>query len=86
MKRSLLILISLSALALSACEGTQDSLTNGGTGGGRGPQRDPNATAGGEDTTYDHSNDPAGVPPGPEFGAIALSRSSRDQPMVNGRL
>ena len=64
MKRSLLILISLSALALSACEGTQDSLTNGGTGGGRGPARDPNATAGGEDTTYDHSNDPAGVPPG----------------------
>jgi len=64
MKRTLLILISLSALALSACDGTQDSLTNGGTGGGeRGPARDPGDTAGGDsDNTYNHSNDPAGVP------------------------
>ncbi len=63
MKRTILILISLSALALSACDGTQDSLTNGGGSGDRTPQRDPNATAGGgSDNTYNHSNDPAGVP------------------------
>ena len=61
MKRSLLILISLSALALSACDENSDSLTNGGAGGERTPQR-AGDTAGGEDTTYNHSNDPAGAP------------------------
>jgi len=87
MKRSLLILISVSALALSACEGTQDSLTNGGTGGERGPQRDPNATAGGEDTTYDHSNDPAGVPPGvPYEPADPAAVKAVGSPEVTSRL
>jgi hypothetical protein len=56
MKRALFLSI------LMACgDGSQESLTNGQTGGAR--QRDPGATAGGgEGNTYDHSNDPAGVP------------------------
>jgi hypothetical protein len=66
MKRSLLILISLSALALSACEDTSDSLTNGGKRGPRTPARSDD-TSGGAENTYDHSNDPAGVPPGVPF-------------------
>jgi hypothetical protein len=67
MKRSLLILLSVGALALGACDGNQDSLTNGETGNQRGPQRSPGDTSGGEDNTYNHSNDPAGVPPGVPF-------------------
>lgn len=89
MKRSLLILISLSALALSACDGTQDSLTNGGNGGGeRGPQRDPSAdTAGGEGNTYDHSNDPAGVPAGvPYEPADPAQVKAVGSPEVTSRL
>ena len=88
MKRSLLILISLSALALSACEGTQDSLTNGGAGNGeRGPARDPGDTAGGADNTYDHSNDPAGVPPGvPYEPADPAQVKAVGSPEVTSRL
>jgi hypothetical protein len=59
MKRIALTLISVAALALAACEdGTSDNLN-----GGRNTTdpRDPNATAGGEDTTFDHANDPAGA-------------------------
>jgi len=64
MKRIALTLISVAALALGACgDGTSDSL-NGGPGGG--PQ-DPNATAGGQDTTFDHSNDPSGAAPGADL-------------------
>ncbi|MBX3199304.1 MAG: hypothetical protein KF894_14320 [Labilithrix sp.] len=65
MKRSLLILISLSAFALTACDEGSDSLTGGA--GDRGPGRSPTDTAGGEDGTYNHSNDPAGVPAGVPF-------------------
>jgi hypothetical protein len=59
MKRSLLMMISL--LALSACDGTQDNLTSGDS---TAPPRSPGQTSGGSDNTYDHSNDPAGVPAG----------------------
>ncbi|MBX3189262.1 MAG: hypothetical protein KF819_19720 [Labilithrix sp.] len=58
MKRIALTLISVAALALGACDGTSDQLTGGP--GSRDP-RDPNSTAGGEDTTFDHNNDPGGT-------------------------
>lgn len=63
MKRTILALISLAALGLAACDGTSDALTNG----ERVSPRDPNATAGSEDSTYDHSNDPGGAAPGAVF-------------------
>lgn len=64
MKRLILTLISVSALALAACDdGNADSLGNG---RGSNP-RDPNATQGGEDSTFDHSNDPGGAAPGADF-------------------
>lgn len=64
MKRLILTLISVSALALAACDdGTADSLGNGRGGN----PRDPNATQGGEDSTFDHSNDPGGAAPGADF-------------------
>jgi hypothetical protein len=62
MKRIALTLISVAALALGACgDGTSDSLT-----GGR-DQMPAGSTAGGEDTTFDHSNDPNGAAPGSDF-------------------
>ncbi len=64
MKRLILTLISVSALALAACDdGNADELGNG---RGSNP-RDPNATQGGEDSTFDHSNDPGGAAPGADF-------------------
>lgn len=61
MKKIALTLISVAAIALAGCEdGTSDSLTNGGAS----DPRDPNSTAGGEDTTFDHTNDPGGEAPG----------------------
>lgn len=64
MKRIALTLISVAALALAACDdGSADSLGNG---RGSNP-RDPNATQGGEDSTFDHSNDPGGAAPGADF-------------------
>lgn len=63
MKRVALALISVAALALAGCEdGTSDSLSGGKTS----DPRDPNSTAGGEDTTFDHSNDPGAAAPGAE--------------------
>ena len=63
MKRIALTLIGAAAIALGACtDGTSDSLTGGGTGGG-----DPNGTAGGEETTFDHANDPGAATPGADF-------------------
>jgi hypothetical protein len=60
MNRIALTLIGVAALALGACsDGTSDSLS-GGPGGGADP-RDPNATAGSPDNTFDHNNDPAGA-------------------------
>lgn len=63
MKRIALTLISVAALALGACDdGTSDSLSDGRRGNG-----DPNGTAGGEDNTFDHTNDPGGAAPGADF-------------------
>lgn len=64
MKRIALTLISVAAFALAACDGTADTLSDGRTSQGGG---DPNGTAGGEDTTFDHSNDPGGAAPGADF-------------------
>ena len=51
MNRIALTLIGAAALALGACSnGTSDTLSSGGN-------TDPNSTAGGENTTFDHSND-----------------------------
>lgn len=67
MKRFTLILISVAALGLAACDdGTSDQLGNGGGRNARNP-RDPNATQGGEDSTFNHSNDPGGAAPGADF-------------------
>lgn len=64
MKRIALTLIAVAGLALAACsDGTSDTLSNG---GGSGPN-DPNGTAGNENTTFDHSNDPGGAAPGADF-------------------
>lgn len=63
MKRIALTLIGLTALALAGCDGTSDELANG----GGSANRDPNATQGGEDNTFNHSNDPGGAAPGAEF-------------------
>jgi hypothetical protein len=63
MKRIALTLIALAGLALTGCDGTQDSLTDG----RRGDPRDPNTTAGGADNTFDHANDPGGPAPGADF-------------------
>jgi len=62
MKRIALALISVTALALAGCDGTSDELTGGGAPG----SNDPNGTAGREDNTYDHTNDPGGAAPGAE--------------------
>lgn len=59
MKRIALTLIGLAAFALAGCEdSSKDSLL----GGERG-YSDPNATAGGEDTTFNHNNDPGAADP-----------------------
>lgn len=64
MNRIALTLIAVTGLALAACtEGTSDSLSDGRTGA----DNDPNSTAGGEGTTFDHSNDPGGAAPGADF-------------------
>lgn len=84
MNRIALTLISVAALALAACDGTSDTLSDGRTSQGGG---DPNGTAGGEDTTFDHSNDPGGAAPGadfqpPEPGQVRLIGS----PEISARL
>jgi hypothetical protein len=63
MNRIALTLIGITALALGACGGTSDTLSNGQTTAGG----DPNGTAGGETTTFDHTNDPGGAAPGADF-------------------
>lgn len=61
MNRIALTLITVAGLALAACsDGTSDTLSDGRTNQGGG---DPNGTAGGEGTTFDHSNDPGGAAP-----------------------
>jgi hypothetical protein len=60
MNRIALTLIGIAGLALAACtDGTSDTLSNGSNTAGGG---DPNGTAGGETTTFDHTNDPGGAP------------------------
>lgn len=62
MKRIALGLLSALTIALGACENeTANTLGDGRAGSQRG------ATAGGEDSTYDHSNDPGGAAPGADF-------------------
>ena len=64
MKRIALTLIGAVAFALAGCSNdTADSLSNGRTSTGG----DPNGTAGGEATTFDHSNDPGGAANGADF-------------------
>lgn len=58
MKRMALTLIGLAAFALAGCDEGADSLTNGTRG-----STDPNGTAGGEDTTFNHNNDPGAADP-----------------------
>ncbi|MBX3225720.1 MAG: hypothetical protein KIT84_30915 [Labilithrix sp.] len=71
MKRTILGLVAISTLLLSACGEDPDQLTGGA--GTRAPNRTPStqipdtpeqtskATAGSESSTFDHSNDPAGA-------------------------
>lgn len=60
MKRIALTLIGLAAFAIAGCDdGSSDTLTGGRAGG----SSDPNATAGGEDTTFNHNNDPGAADP-----------------------
>jgi hypothetical protein len=61
MKRIALALIGAASIALGACEGTSDTLSDGRTGG------DGTGTAGNETTTFDHSNDPGAAAPGADF-------------------
>ena len=63
MKRIALTLITVAGLALAAC--SDGSAAASRTVGSR--QRRPLGTAGNENTTFDHSNDPGGAAPGADF-------------------
>jgi hypothetical protein len=86
MKRIALTLASVLAFTLMACgDSGGDSLTNGSKGSS--DPRDPGATQGGDDTTFDHSNDPGAAAPGadpnaPEPAQVRLVGS----PEVTARL
>ena len=85
MNRIALTLLGVAAFALGACQGTSDTLSDGRTSNGAG---DPNGTAGGETTTFDHSNDPGGAAPGtnfqpPEPGQVKLVGSSCPEGSAN---
>ena len=54
--KKILSLIGLAALVAACSNGTSDDLRSNNP-----VPQDPQATAGGEDTTFDHSNDPAGA-------------------------
>lgn len=82
MNRIALTLISVAALALGACDGTSDQLTGIGS---RDP-RDPNSTAGGEGTTFDHSNDPGGTPDNTNPPAEPAQVKMVGSPEVTSRL
>ncbi len=62
MKRIALALIGVAALALSACDGTSDTLTDGRDGVGN-QSSNSGSTAGGEGSTFNHSNNPGGADP-----------------------
>jgi hypothetical protein len=87
MKRLLLTLITALplALALGACDpGESNELDNGQAAGGR---RGPNDTQGGQDTTFDHSNDPGGAAPGADFQPAEPSQMKMvGSPEVTSRL
>lgn len=91
MKRMALTLITVFAALAMGCDdgGDKDALTNGGSG----RSRDPNATAGGEDTTYDHNNDPGAAsgdssyqPPEAQGGGGAAVVKYQGSPEVASRL
>ena len=85
MKRTILTLINLSAVmlaacALTACEGDADTLTDGRTtGGSRG-------TAGGEDSTFNHSNDSPAAPGADEQPPEPAQLRLMGSPEVTSRL
>jgi hypothetical protein len=86
MKRIALTLMIGAAVAMTACDDGSSTLTNGrsdGTGG----SNDPNATAGGPDTTFDHSNDPGAAVPGADPTAPEPSQARVvGSPEVTARL
>jgi hypothetical protein len=61
MKRIALALLSIAAVAFAGCDDTSSSLKDGH------PSADPTGTAGGQDSTYQHSNDPGAAAPGADF-------------------
>lgn len=84
MNRTALTLIGVAALALGACSDENPGALNGGRGGA--DPRDPNATAGGENNTYDHNNDPAGAT-GSDFQPPEPAQMKRvGSPQVTSRL
>jgi len=83
MKRIALTLVGVFALALGACDGTSDTLTNGQNSN----PRDPSSTAGGDDSTFNHSNDPGGTAPGTDQPAPEPAQAKLvGSPEVTSRL
>ncbi|MFO0736980.1 MAG: hypothetical protein U0270_13925 [Labilithrix sp.] len=88
MKKAILALVALSSIVF-ACEGEgNDTLTGGGIGGGatRVPSKNKEETAGVEDTTYSHSNDPAGASDVPFQPADPAQVRAVGSPEVTSRL
>lgn len=87
MNRMVITLIGISALlGAFACDGSSDSLTDGRrTNPNEGSA--PGATAGGEDSTFDHSNDPGAAAPGADTsGADPSMYKVVGSPEVTARL
>ncbi len=87
MKRILLTFAAVSALGLMGCgEGTPDQLKQG---AGSPYSNNPNMTAGGsEETTFNHSNDPAGTSEGPlpDPGQRALETAAAGGAVASARM
>jgi len=87
MKQVLLTFAAVSAFGLLACgEGSSDELLPG---AGRGYDNSPQQTAGGaENSTFNHSNDPAGVSDGPlpDPGQRALETAAAGGAVASARL
>jgi hypothetical protein len=88
MKKTILALLVLSALGIVACEGDDgNTLTGGNAGSGpRVPSKNKEDTAGAEDSTYSHSNDPAGVGDSPFPPADPAEVRALGSPEVTSRL
>jgi hypothetical protein len=88
MKKTILALLVLSMLGIVACEGDGgDTLTGGNGGSGpRVPSKNKEDTAGVEDSTYSHSNDPAGVGDSPFPPADPAEVRALGSPEVTSRL